>query len=90
MRDLYFALKRRVMRVRCLFGHHNYKMGVPARTGGGFGCLWCKKAMPRPFTYHRRSWSATNAPTNSQKSAETDPLLAEAERQVRRLFGGKA
>jgi len=45
MRDLYFSIKRKVMRVRCLFGKHDYKMGVPARGGGGFGCLWCRKPL---------------------------------------------
>jgi len=60
-----YLIKRQVMRVRCLFGKHNYKVGVSAKTGGAFACLWCRKAAPRPFTYHRKSWSATNAPSNT-------------------------
>jgi len=92
----YHALKRRCMRLRCLFGRHNFKMGAPAKTGGGFGCLWCgTKARP---TVHKSmgevdknkcSYSVDNG-SNQQKSNETDPLLAMAERQIRRLFGGKA
>jgi len=92
----YHALKRRCMRLRCLFGRHNFKMGAPAKTGGGFGCLWCgTKARP---TVHKGmgevdknkcSYSVDNG-SNQQKSNETDPLLAMAERQIRRLFGGKA
>ena len=111
MKNFYYLIKRKIMKIRCLFGRHDFKMGVPAKTGGGFGCLWCRKVAPKPFTYHRKSWSATNAPTNvcnvdeevdkkcpsnvgkgsnRQNSNETDPFLTEAERQVRRLFGGKA
>lgn len=67
-----------------MFGRHAYKMGVPAKSGGGFGCLWCrKKAQPVKCSY-----SVDNG-SKRQNSNETDPLLAYAERQVRRLFGGK-
>jgi len=45
MRDLYFGIKRKVILLRCWFGIHEYKMGVPAKGGGGFGCLWCRKKM---------------------------------------------
>jgi hypothetical protein len=93
--DAYHAIKRRGMRLRCLFGRHDCKMGVPARTGGGFGCLWCG-AKARPTVHKSRgevdknkgSYSVDNG-SKRQNSNETDPLLAYAERQVRRLFGGK-
>ena len=62
-----FLVKRKVMRLRCLIGKHDFKMGAPAKTGGGFGCLWCGTAMRKPLTSHRRSWTATNAPVNVRK-----------------------
>ena len=42
---LYFAIKRRVMRICCLFGKHDHKMGVWAKGGGAFGCMWCHKPL---------------------------------------------
>ena len=65
-----------------MFGRHNFKMGVPAKTGGGFGCLWCRKAMPRTFTQHRKSWSATNAPTSGQKRTESGTTLTGADEKA--------
>lgn len=75
MRSLYFALKRRVMTVRCFFGIHNHKMGVPANDGGAFGCLWCRKS---------------NATVTEMTSPLKDPIAEEATRRTRNLFGGKA
>ena len=111
----YHAIKRRGMRLCCLFGRHDFKMGAPAKTGGGFGCLWCG-AKARPTVHKSRGEvdkNLTNSRENSTENAtdvvkpvkttpktvlsiqnrynrnEIDPLLAMAERQVRRLFGGK-
>jgi hypothetical protein len=91
--DAYHAIKRRVMRLRCLTGRHNFKMGAPAKTGGGFGCLWCgTKAVRKNKAELAQNKSSSNVDNGSkrQNSNETDPLLAYAERQVRRLFGGKS
>lgn len=93
--DAYHAIKRQGMRLRCLFGRHDFKMGAPAKTGGGFGCLWCG-AKARPTVHKSRgevdknkcSYNVGNG-SNRQKSNETDPLLAMAERHVRWMFGGK-
>jgi len=91
----YHALKRRGMQLRCLFGRHDFKMGAPAKCGGGFGCLWCG-AKARPTVHKSRgevdknkcSYSVDNG-SKRQNSNETDPLLAVAERHVRWMFGGK-
>jgi hypothetical protein len=40
MNPVYFWLKRKVMRVRCLFGKHSIKLSAHGyRTPG---CIWCK------------------------------------------------
>jgi hypothetical protein len=90
--DAYHAIKRRGMRLRCLFGRHDFKMGAPARTGGGFGCLWCgAKAVRKNEAELSQNKSSSNVGngSNRQNSNETDPLLAMAERHVRWMFGGK-
>jgi hypothetical protein len=65
MSRFHYSIKRKVMRIRCLFGKHDHKMGAPAKGGGGFGCLWCRK----PLSDIR--------------------MLKDADRQIRRMFGGK-
>lgn len=52
-REIYYSIKRKLMRIRCLFGGHDYKMGVPAKGGGGFGCLWCRKPVPQKCDHER-------------------------------------
>ena len=80
-----YAIKRRAMRVRCLTGRHDHKMGAPAKGGGGFGCLWCRT----PATYESVQMPTQNTDKPMPHRKSIDPVLAEAERQVRRLFGGK-
>ena len=44
MRDLYYTIKRKLMRLRCaVLDKHNHKMGVPDKNGLPGGCLWCRK-----------------------------------------------
>jgi len=96
--SVYYSVKRQMMRVQCLFGRHQFKMGVPAKSGGGFGCLWCGKQMPptkvggkmhtiSPTNGQNHNGIGTKLTFNEQLDAQ---LMQDAQRQVRRLFGGKA
>lgn len=82
-RRTYYALKRRLMRAGCLLGRHNFKMGVAANGGGGFGCLWCNR--PAATWRPRQSRNATV----THLTGQADNGLRDAERHVRWLFGGK-
>lgn len=43
MRRTYYAVKRSVRPLLCLFGKHDHKMGLTDRAGRPFACLWCRK-----------------------------------------------
>lgn len=84
--SVYYSIKRQMMRVRCLFGRHQFKMGVSAKSGGGFGCLWCGKQMRR-VAGQNRTGNGTKLTFEEQLAAQ---LMQDAQRQVARLFKGKA
>lgn len=52
--SVYYSVKRKISRIGCLLGRHNYKMGASAKGGGSFGCMWCGKKL-RPVAGQNRT-----------------------------------
>jgi hypothetical protein len=37
------SIRRKINRIICFFGKHDYRMGSTSKTGKAFGCLFCGK-----------------------------------------------
>ena len=83
MSRFYYSIKRKVSRIRCLLGRHDFKMGVADRQGRPFACLWCRTAAPR----QNSNEVITELTVKNQLDAQ---LIQQAQRRVRNLFGGKS
>jgi hypothetical protein len=85
---LLYSIRRRLSRIACLFGRHRFKMGVTDRAGIPFACSRCRRSSDHLST-PPPSFDPLRIEADRQYRNETDPLLTDAARQVRRLFGGR-